>query len=189
MKPVKMPMANSKPSKKLIQNSLTAVFLWMLFASVEVYAQQNPQPCRSQPEYRQFDFWVGEWEVRDENGQILGSSKVELILDGCVIFENWISARSGYMGKSFNYYNRLTGKWQQKWIDNRGVPIEFEGEYNAEIKALMFEGVTRDSSGNRILYQLNFYNKNYRQVRQLWKKSTDGGKSWEIIFDGYYRKK
>jgi len=168
---------------------LAAAFLLFLFLSAELNAQQNPKPCYRQSEYRQFDFWIGEWEIRDENGQILGSSKVELILDGCVIFENWVSARSGYMGKSFNYYNRLTGKWQQKWIDNRGVPIEFEGVYSVKERALLFEGQTRDSLNNQILYQLNLYNSSYRQVRKVRKKSTDGGKSWKIIFDGYYRKK
>lgn len=173
----------------MIRNSTAWIFLLTICAVVPVFAQQNPKPCYKQQAYRQFDFWIGEWEVRDENGQILGSSKVELILDGCVLFENWVSARSGYMGKSFNYYNRLTGKWQQKWIDNRGVPIEFEGEYSEKERAMLLKGETVDSAGNQILYQLNFYNKGYRRVNQVWKKSVDGGKSWEVIFDGHYRKK
>jgi len=53
----------------------------------------------------------------------------------------------------------------------------------------LLKGETVDSAGNQILYQLNFYNKGYRRVNQVWKKSVDGGKSWEVIFDGHYRKK
>ena len=49
------------------------------------------KPC-SRPEYRQFDFWIGEWEAFGLNGQKAGDSKISLILDSCVILEEWTSA-------------------------------------------------------------------------------------------------
>jgi len=41
-----------------------------------------PAPC-GQDEYRQFDFWIGSWEVRDANGSLQGHDTIEPILGGC----------------------------------------------------------------------------------------------------------
>ena len=83
-----------------------------LFAFV-VIAQK---PC-SRPEFRQFDFWIGEWEAFGKNGQKGGDSKISVILDSCVILEEWTSANAQqgliYSGKSFNSYNAATKQWQQ----------------------------------------------------------------------------
>ena len=61
-------------------------------------------PC-SKPEYRQFDFWIGEWEAYGVNGQKAGDSKISLILDSCIILEEWTSASLSqgirYAGKKF----------------------------------------------------------------------------------------
>ncbi len=45
-------------------------------------------PCRAEP-YRQFDFWVGEWEVQDPAKNVVGRNKVTLEQEGCLILENW----------------------------------------------------------------------------------------------------
>jgi tetratricopeptide (TPR) repeat protein len=46
-------------------------------------------PCRYSQEARQFDFWIGEWDVKSTTGQAAGRSSIEIILGDCVIFENW----------------------------------------------------------------------------------------------------
>ena len=107
------------------------IFNSLLFAA---YAQSNKLPC-SRPEYRQFDFWVGEWEAFDTHGKKGGDSKISVILDSCVILEEWTSAGAQqglvYSGKSFNSYNSATRQWQQTWTDNTGNTTEFlRGEGN-----------------------------------------------------------
>ncbi|MBV8858050.1 MAG: alpha/beta hydrolase [Acidobacteria bacterium] len=52
-------------------------------------AERAQQPCMSAPEHRQFDFWVGEWDVRNARGRPVGTSRIERVEDGCVIMENW----------------------------------------------------------------------------------------------------
>jgi hypothetical protein len=42
--------------------------------------QPPVQPCAAKPEYRQFDFRVGEWDVQ-VNGQHAGTNIVQLILE------------------------------------------------------------------------------------------------------------
>ena len=54
-------------------------------------------PCKASPEYRQFDFWIGEWDVKNPQGVPAGSSSIQLILGQCIIFENW-SGGGGSVG-------------------------------------------------------------------------------------------
>ena len=42
----------------------------------------NAKPCTAGPEYQQFDFWVGEWDV-EVSGQKVARSRIEKISDGC----------------------------------------------------------------------------------------------------------
>jgi hypothetical protein len=88
----------------------------------------SQRPC-SRPEYRQFDFWIGEWEAFGKNGQKAGDSKITLILDSCTLLEEWTSASVNqglrYAGKSFNTYNIATKQWQQTWVDNAGGTNEY----------------------------------------------------------------
>src|ERR1044071_8145226 len=107
-----------------------------LFIAVIFCFKLNAQnvPCNSDPIYRQFDFWIGEWEAFNKAGKKAGDSKIELILDSCIIFENWKSVNPFkglyYSGKSFNTYNAATKQWQQTWVDNVGSTTEYsEGHF------------------------------------------------------------
>lgn len=46
-------------------------------------ADQGSPPCSSQ-EHRQFDFWLGEWDVT-QKGKPAGTSRITAILGGCVL--------------------------------------------------------------------------------------------------------
>src|SRR5436190_24339821 len=52
-------------------------------------AAASPAPPRCDaPEYRQFDFWAGEWDVTSAaNGSAAGTNSVTRTLDGCVLQE------------------------------------------------------------------------------------------------------
>jgi len=71
-------------------------------------------PCKARPEFRQFDFWVGEWMPQNAQGVTVGTSSIQLILGSCIIFENWETPVSA--GKSFNLYDTRDGKWHQTWV-------------------------------------------------------------------------
>ncbi len=95
-------------------------------------------PCLFSTEHRQFDFWVGEWDVMNPQGQRVGTNSVQKILDGCLILENWTDMQGG-SGKSFNYYSAATSKWYQRWVSSQGNVLELAGEYKDG--ALRYEGV------------------------------------------------
>jgi hypothetical protein len=157
------------------------------FKEVLAQANRNLRPCAAAPENRQFDFWVGEWDVQNPKGQPAGTSSVQLILGDCTIFENWTSASGTYSGKSFNIYNSSLKKWQQFWTDDKGGVLEFTGEYRDG--ELRYTGESLDQKGNHVLHRLTFFNLAPARVRQLWEQSTDGGKTWTTVFDGLYVRK
>ena len=71
------------------------LFVPLLLLAVSASYAQPKSPCATEPVYRQFDFWIGEWEVYGKDGQKAGDSKIELILDSCIVLENWTSATPG----------------------------------------------------------------------------------------------
>ncbi|MCA1634380.1 MAG: hypothetical protein LC802_11975 [Acidobacteria bacterium] len=170
----------------------------LLSSSIAVTAQQPTsttttqtasaptQPCRASAEYRQLDFWVGEWEVQGPKGKTVGASSVQLILSDCVVFENWTGG-SGYSGKSFNFYDAKAHKWKQFWVDDRGGSLEFTGEFKDG--AMRYTGLSTAQDGKPVMDRLTFFPLAEGRVRQLWQQSADEGRTWKTVFDGTYIKK
>ena len=149
-------------------------------------AEVNLKPCAARPEHRQLDFWVGEWEVKGtKQGQAAGTSSIQLILGDCVIFENWTGAAS-ITGKSFSFFNRETGNWQQKWVDDKGGVLEFVGEYKDN--AMRFTATTT-ATGQKALQRMTLFNLSRTEMRQLGKQSTDEGKTWSVTYDLTYTRR
>jgi tetratricopeptide (TPR) repeat protein len=149
---------------------------------------RNVRPCLYAPEFRQFDFWVGEWDVTPNGappGTLPSASSIQLILEGCVLLESWTS--TGYAGKSFNLFEPATRRWRQVWVDTQGSMHLYQGE--AREGNLYFTGESASAGGGKVLYQLAFLRHGRDGVRQLWEQSTDGGKTWSVAFDGIYRRK
>ena len=78
---------------------------------LEVYNAGVPRavpqtPCLNDERRRQFDFWLGEWNAGGTH------SKIESILDGCVISEHY----AGGSGRSINAFDPDDGLWHQTWV-------------------------------------------------------------------------
>src|SRR5687768_1412209 len=99
--------------------------LLLVVSAHTVVAQQQGTPC-SAPEHRQFDFWIGEWEVTGARGQKAGTNRIERILGGCVLYESWTSAGAS-RGHSFNIWDPGDTKWHQTWVDNSGTFLQLAG--------------------------------------------------------------
>ena len=149
-------------------------------------AQRITKPCAFSQKSREFDFWVGEWDVQTPQGQPAGTNNVQLIFGDCVVFENW-KGRGGFSGKSFNFYNSGTGKWQQVWVDDRGSVLQLFGEYKDG--AMRYQGETPGPDGTKTLERLTFTKMAEGRVHQFWEQSRDGGKTWAVAFDGIYVRK
>jgi hypothetical protein len=152
-------------------------------------AQPAAGPCERPPHYHQFDFWLGEWDVKEssaETGPTVGASKIEKLVGSCIIQENWESP--GFSGKSWNFYDVGLSKWRQIWIDITGRRAEFSGEYRDG--AMRFEGEAVLANGRRVKSRMTFFNLSADKVRQFAERSTDEGKTWTTTVDYiYFRKK
>lgn len=142
-------------------------------------------PCGNQIEYKQFDFWVGEWVVTSE-GQQVATSSIQRIVNSCIIFENYLQA-DGYLGKSFNFFDAHLRKWRQTWVDARGFVSEFAGEYKDG--AMRFEGESHLADGSKVLRHMTLFKLSADRVRQLSEVSTDEGKTWRVNYDFIYTRK
>jgi hypothetical protein len=157
----------------------------LLQAQEPASPEQRPSACSTE-EYRQFDFWVGDWEVYDASDKTLaGTNHVTLILDGCVLHEHW-SGIGGSLGQSFNMYDRRRDLWHQTWVDGSGLLLRLDGGLEGESMVLRGEliggdGVTRQ-------HRITWTPLDDGSVRQHWEVSPDG-EAWTTVFDGLYRKK
>src|SRR5436305_12005836 len=50
---------------------------------------KKKNPCMYSAEARQFDFWIGEWDVFNPQGRKDGTSVIQRFANGCGILENW----------------------------------------------------------------------------------------------------
>lgn len=171
---------------------ILSFLLTLLFYSSTSCSQSGKLPC-SKPEYRQFDFWIGEWEAFGIKGNKAGDSKITLQLDSCTILEEWTSAglQRGlrFAGKSYNMYNAAEKKWQQYWVDNTGNITQYsDGHFESNKMILQ----TANQKVNDTLWQMQkmtFYHLSPEKIRQHGETSADGGKTWTTSFDLEYRRK
>lgn len=156
------------------------------FKELLAQAQKAVRPCTASPEYRQFDFWIGDWDVQTAGGQPAGKSSVQLILGDCVIFENW-SGAFGMNGKSFNIYNATRRQWQQTWVNDRGAITEYAGGFKND--RMEFLAKPAGTEGSKQLRRMTLFNLGPDRVRQLGEVSADEGKTWNVQYDLLYLRK
>jgi hypothetical protein len=149
-------------------------------------AQQAPSGCTAL-EHRQFDFWIGNWTVTDSAGSTLyGSNLLTSEETGCLLHEHWRGSQGG-TGQSLNFYDRQRRSWAQVWIDSGGNVLRLSGQFSATSMALEGDGVS--PSGGTVRNRIVWTPQPDGRVRQVWSTSADGGRSWQVSFDGWYRRK
>ena len=134
-------------------------------------------PC-SAPEYHQFDFWAGRWDVYNPKGQLVAHSLIERVY-GCGIRENWMPlAKPG--GGSLSIYVPDQKRWEQFWIDSSGSRAFFTGGWNGS--AMVITG-----KWGGPLVRMSYSRNSDGSVRQFGEQSTDEGENWSPSFDFTYR--
>lgn len=154
-------------------------------------AQIPAKPCAA-PEQKQFDFWVGEWELTwpsekaGETGH--GGNNIKRIMGGCVVEERFTGGDSMHLrGMSVSTFVTRAGKWKQTWVDNEGGYLDFVGEFKDGQMILSREGVA--PGGAKILQRMVWKNISPKELDWSWEFSKDGGKSWEVQWPIHYKRK
>ncbi len=144
-------------------------------------------PCSTDSKSKEFDFWIGEWDVYQNGTNILvGYSLVQKIAGECALLENWTALSGTGMGKSLNYYDPVAASWEQDWIGSTGGPQRFvNGVYKDSSMRFTYENITngKKTTGNFI-----FYNLGPGKVRQ-YQDSSEDGKTFTVMYDFIYIRK
>ncbi|MBM3784933.1 MAG: hypothetical protein FJW30_11270 [Acidobacteria bacterium] len=139
----------------------------------EFSLEKPPKPPAACPaaDNRQFDFWLGKWEVFNPRGILVGTNHIHAAAGGCALVENWTAANLT-TGISLNFRDK--NKWRQVWVSPQGS-LDLAGEWDGA--ALRYRN---DSTF------LTFTPNKDGSVRQYWEQKS--GSTWSISFDGTYRR-
>lgn len=163
------------------------ITLLLLFFMSLLDAQNTSKLTCSANEYNQFNFWIGEWNVYDNNDKLIGENIIKSMPNACAIQENWTSAKGNSLGTSYSYYDASDKKWHQLWIDNKGYVLATEGNF-ANNTMVLTSKLVQSKKGdfyNRITWTQN----EDGSVTQIWDYLDTNNKIIQQAFKGIYKKK
>jgi len=143
-----------------------------------------PAPCSS-AEHRQFDFWIGDWQVHKPDGTFAGLNRITREYGGCVVHEHYATGK-GYSGESLNVYDAARKVWHQTWVDDSGLLLTLEGSWDG--KSMILEGLAPAPNGTMSKQRITWTPNADGSVRQLW-EAADAKGAWSVAFDGRYTRK
>lgn len=144
-----------------------------------------PPPC-SDAVFRQFDFWLGDWEVTGPNGSFAGNNSITSEEGGCLLLETWTSA-NGTTGQSYNYYNPATEKWRQVWVSS-GLLIDYEGGLTETGSMKLTGTATYIASGQEADFTGEWTPNEDGTVTQHFEQYDADAQAWKPWFTGIYSK-
>ncbi|HUG45581.1 MAG TPA: hypothetical protein VMK31_03595 [Sphingomicrobium sp.] len=160
----------------------------LAFLAAPAFAQDAAAPpaCAG-PEHRQFDFWVGSWDVYPTGKpDLVARSLIEKLYAGCTIRENWMPLKGGG-GGSLNMYDPADGRWHQTWHDSSNARVKFEGGLAGD--KMVLTGFWKNAGGadKDGLVRMTYSKAEAGAVQQFGEISTDHGVSWSPFFDFTYK--
>jgi hypothetical protein len=138
-------------------------------------------PC-TEPEYRQFDFWLGAWSVTVAAAQVgtpPAPSDITLEAGGCAVFENFGNG----VGRSVNVYNPADARWHQTYAFGTGPRLLLVGGLEGDAMVLTRELPNAPPGSFDRWTWTRLPGGRVRQVNEV---STDGGATVTTGFDGTY---
>ncbi|MFT3695072.1 MAG: hypothetical protein QM831_18185 [Kofleriaceae bacterium] len=138
-------------------------------------------------EYRQLDFWLGDWdtfEVVGDTGTSIARAHIDLGAGGCAIHELY-EQTDGLVGESISSFDPVRKMWQQTWVTNGGSLLVIAGTFKDGVMTL--EGENHTAKGEKVMLRAT-WKKEGEGVREAAVTSKDGGKTWDPYFDVRFKK-
>jgi hypothetical protein len=145
-------------------------------------------PCQGQ--YRDFDFWIGEWDVLNRNRGSAdtrwfetgtATARIYPVVGGCGIVEHWRGHAFGdfLVGFSLRSFNPQRGRWDLALLwPNTGNPRfgELHGGFRHNRGELFSRSLTE--TGDTTLTRFTFSDITPNTLRWQQGTSVDNGRSW-----------
>ena len=155
------------------------------YAAFSTDLDRNARPCMYDGKFKEFDFWLGRWDVRPRGqaGGPASRSVITKVENGCVVLEQYTAP--GYTGQSYNIWDRTRQKWFQYWVDNGGGLHEYSGTFRDG--AMRYEGSMPGgpNSPGRTTFRVTFYPFPPDSVRQHGENLQADG-TWATSYDLIY---
>ncbi|MCA9062213.1 MAG: hypothetical protein KDA96_04120 [Planctomycetaceae bacterium] len=132
---------------------------------------------------RQLDFWLGEWDVHDAEGALIGQNSITLHENGHLIRESWRNTK-GATGTSINFLAPTSKEWTQVWVDGSGSVVQYTGTV-ADGK-LDMTGTATNAAGVVTHMRMTLQQQPDGRLRQKIEQSVHGNDDWITFFDGVY---
>ncbi|MBD3275245.1 MAG: hypothetical protein GF372_08040 [Candidatus Marinimicrobia bacterium] len=149
---------------------------------------QDAVSCSEDSLFSVLDFWIGEWEVLDTSGTLVGKKRVAKVLDSCAVTEYWRGA-GGSEGRSLFYVDNSNRQWKQVWVTSSATlpwgqkektmisspndkTVIFQGSYQVQGKSILDRTILTPISPDSVTQEIQI--------------SADDGVNWKTNFLGYY---
>ena len=156
-----------------------------------IMAQNNNQPACASPEFTQFDFWIGDWNLT-YNDTLHATNHIEKIMGGCTVQENFHDPNTNFNGKSWSVYNKNYNQWQQTWVDDQGGYIALTGGIQGDSMVLTTAEKTvpaNISPTGKMINRMIYHNITNDSFDWEWESSTNDGSTWKNNWHIHYTRK
>jgi hypothetical protein len=177
--------SSQRPVALLLVIAASTIALTAAGKPVRVTPTPRPPASCAAPEFRQFDFFAGDWDTYDvtDPSKVVARNRVTVVLDGCAVREVY-EQDDGLVGESLSIYDASRRGWHQSWVTNRGGLLLLNGGLESE--RMVLTGPDRAADGTPSLLR-GIWWKDGKDVREKAERSTDGGKTWTPVFDIVFR--
>jgi hypothetical protein len=161
------------------------VLLALIALALQASSPPPPPACES-AEHKQFDFWVGEWDVfRSDTNQLVARSLIEKLYGGCAIRENWMPLNGFGAGGSLNSYRPEEKHWRQVYTGSANGWADYVGGIMG--KAMVIEGTQIMPTGKATPVKITYEPGADGSVVQTGYQSADGRVTWQVNYQFVYR--
>jgi hypothetical protein len=148
-------------------------------------ADRQANPCRHQPEYSAFDFWIGDWDIY-VGGTLAARNIITREMNGCIIHERYQRVNGFVRGESINYYNAQLRRWEQTWVAGSGNVIVYQGNSPREGVMELSGSAWSPGAPGVQLQRVVWARTAEAGLTQTVSVSNDNGQTWNPGFHGVY---
>lgn len=154
----------------------------------------KPEPCSSEGS-RQFDFWLGVWDLSwpaEQSGGVAGdrdtgTNSISKLFGDCVIAEDFATSDGSFQGHSVSVFDESAGIWRQTWVDSSGGYLSFTGGFDGSVMEL--RTVPSDRGDETVVQRMIFTEISGQSLEWAWQGSRDGGRTWNDLWNISYRRR